>query len=206
MMNDDVAAQDAEEPAAEKIEDPVPEPANRINEILAKITQWGKDRNIIGGAESKDQYPKLIEEFSEYADGTKEFHATKSKDGIKDGIGDTVVVLTMIAGIEGHPLQDMGCTDYFELPTTVILNAIIALGNIGSGIARNDKPKLITALDRMMQILADIASNEQVDFLECIQIAYNEIKDRKGILYKGAFIKSTDLKYPDICKELGKPT
>lgn len=38
---------------------------------------------------------------------------------------------------------------------------------------------------------------------ECLETAYIDIKDRKGIMYKGVFIKSTDDRYESAKKELG---
>jgi hypothetical protein len=106
--------------------------------ILNRIDQWGRDRNIIGGSSAKDQFPKLIEEVGELASGV----AKQNIDMIRDGIGDTIVVLTMIAG------------------------------NAGLSIA------------------------------ECLDQAYNEIKDRKGVLLDGIFVKSTDPDYERVCAEV----
>ena len=109
-------------------------------ELLNLIDQWGRDRNIIGAGTSKDQFPKLISEMGELADGV----AKGDKTMIKDGIGDVIVVLTMIAGIE------------------------------------------------------------ELSVAECLEHAYNEIKDRKGILFDGVFIKSTDPRYADAVIEIDR--
>lgn len=109
-------------------------------ELLRRIHQWGVDRNIIGDATSRNQLPKLMEELGEMAGGI----ARKHKDTIKDGIGDVIVVLSMIAGIEGLTIH------------------------------------------------------------ECIDQAYNEIKDRKGVLLDGTFIKSTDDRYGDAVVEIDR--
>lgn len=104
---------------------------------LKLIDQWGRDRNIIGGATSKDQLPKLMSEIGELAD---KGIAKRDLAEIKDGIGDAIVVLAMIAGIEGLTVE------------------------------------------------------------ECIEHAYNEIKDRKGILFNGVFVKESDPQYPEVCR------
>jgi hypothetical protein len=109
--------------------------------ILALIDSWGRARNIIGGATALQQLPKLISEVGELAD---KGIAKGSRAEIIDGIGDVIVVLAMIAGIEGLTIQ------------------------------------------------------------ECLLAAYNDIKDRKGILYNGVFVKETDPVYPRILQALGR--
>lgn len=107
---------------------------------LEKIDQWGRDRNIIGDGTSPQQLSKLLEELGEMSGGI----ARKDPAKIKDGIGDVVVVLAMIAGIEG---------------TTIT---------------------------------------------ECIDAAYEEIKDRQGVLLDGVFIKSTDERYAEMLAEANR--
>lgn len=57
------------------------------------MTQWAKDRNIIGGTTAFDQYGKLGEEVCEL------FEAMEERDlpDIADAIGDCSVVLAIIA-------------------------------------------------------------------------------------------------------------
>lgn len=94
-------------------------------DITRKIEKWAKDRNFFGegGATSKQQYIKLIEEAGELAG-----NLARGRD-CKDDIGDIAVVLTIIAKLEG------------------------------------------TSLD------------------ECMQVAYNDIKNRKGQFVNGIFVK-----------------
>lgn len=112
-----------------------------VGGTLDKITQWGRDRNIIGGATSKDQLPKLMSEIGELAD---KGIAKRDLGEIKDGIGDAIVVLAMIAGIEG------------------------------------------------------------ISVAECIEHAFEEIKDRKGVLFDGVFVKESDPQYAACMAALGK--
>lgn len=93
------------------------------------IRNWANDRNIIEGATPHAQFVKLIEEVGELAHGI----AKSRIDEIKDGIGDAVVVLTILA-------------------------------------AQHD-----------------------VCIEECIELAWNEIKDRKGRMINGCFVKEADL-------------
>ena len=99
-----------------------------MNKIVNKIEEWSVDRNL-STADPTKQMLKLIEEVGEIAEGL----AKGNEDMIKDGIGDTVVVLTILS------------------------------------------QQLNTNLK------------------ECTSIAYNEIKDRKGKMVDGVFVKESDL-------------
>lgn len=96
---------------------------------LEDIRRWARDRNIIEGATQQAQFVKLIEEIGELASGI----AKGRQAVIVDGIGDAVVVLTILAAQHGVLIED------------------------------------------------------------CIEAAWQEIKDRKGCMVNGTFIKESDL-------------
>lgn len=96
-------------------------------EVLeSKIKQWHYDRNLIEGANDKDQVCKLIQEVGELSD-----NVCKGQD-VADDIGDCIVVLINIATRNGLTLGD------------------------------------------------------------CMMQAWNDIKDRKGMMVDGIFVKDDD--------------
>jgi len=90
------------------------------------IKKWHHDRNLIDGANDKDQLAKLIQEMGELSD-----NICKGRD-IKDDIGDMIVVLI------------------------------------------------------------NIAERNNLSITECLDQAYNDIKDRKGRMIDGVFVKEGD--------------
>lgn len=99
-----------------------------MDEYFDKIRQWAKDRNLIEGATPQAQFVKLIEEIGELANGIN-----KGRQGeVMDGIGDAVVVLTILAAQMGMTIE------------------------------------------------------------ECIVEAWEVIKDRKGVMRGGVFVKEGD--------------
>jgi NTP pyrophosphatase (non-canonical NTP hydrolase) len=44
----------------------------------------------------------------------------------------------------------------------------------------------------IMVVLIGIMEREGTDMLECLQVAYSEIKDRKGVMINGVFIKDSE--------------
>ena len=95
-----------------------------MEQLIAKITQWHRDRNLIVGSTDKDQIMKLIQEVGELSDSI-----CKGTD-VKDDIGDIIVILINIATRKGITLE------------------------------------------------------------ECMKVAYEDIKDRKGVMRDGIFIKN----------------
>lgn len=55
----------------------------------------------------------------------------------------------------------------------------------------------------MLVVLINIMVREKISVMACLDQAYNDIKDRKGIMHGGVFVKSTDADYPSICAQYG---
>lgn len=95
---------------------------------LSLIREWAEARNLIEGSTPEKQFVKLVEEIGELGAGL----ARGNRPAMMDGIGDAVVVLTILAAQIGMDIED------------------------------------------------------------CIAAAYHEIKDRKGRMVDGVFIKEGD--------------
>lgn len=99
-----------------------------MNELINNVEQWSISKGL-DTAESSKQFLKVSEEIGETAAAL----ARGNREALKDGIGDVVVTLVILAQQNGFTLK------------------------------------------------------------ECVQCAYNEIKDRKGRMVDGVFVKSSDL-------------
>jgi hypothetical protein len=79
--------------------------ANDMNELIQNVLQWGIDKNITGPDGKGTQYgqsDKMLEE-------AKETYSAVRRDDlmeIKDGIGDTVVTLILLAEMYGWTLEE----------------------------------------------------------------------------------------------------
>lgn len=113
---------------AKKIRGMIPV-AMKVDNHFEMIRHWGYQRNLIEGTTSSKQLNKLMEEIGELAHGINK----NRREEIIDGIGDAVVVLTIMAAQEGLFIED------------------------------------------------------------CISMAYEVIKDRKGRMVNGIFVKEEDL-------------
>jgi NTP pyrophosphatase (non-canonical NTP hydrolase) len=101
---------------------------NNMNELIKQVEKWSKDKDL-HKADPTRQALKVWEESGEVGAAL----SRNKLDDLKDGIGDTVVTLIILAQQHGWSLQ------------------------------------------------------------ECLQYAYDEIKDRRGETRNGTFIKESDL-------------
>lgn len=82
-----------------------------IQETFDLIRQWADARNIIGGSTPRRQIDKLAEEFQELVNAVDQ----GDHGGIVDGIGDMIVVLTILAEQHGEMIEACIETAYFEI-------------------------------------------------------------------------------------------
>lgn len=100
-----------------------------MEKLISKVTVWADNKDLLKPENSLKQFTKVVEEVGEVAAAL----ARNDKDELKDGIGDVIVTLVILAEQQGLSLE------------------------------------------------------------ECLQAAWDEIKDRKGKTVNGAFIKEEDL-------------
>jgi len=79
-------------------------------------------------------------------------------------------------------------------PTKQMVKLIEEIGELAAGIARQDKEKITDSIGDAYVVLTILAMQYQMDIEQCIQAAYEEIKNRKGKLINGVFVKESDLK------------
>lgn len=69
------------------------------------------------------------------------------------------------------------------------------MGEVAAALCRNDKDELRDGIGDVIVTLVILAQQNDMTLHECLEQAYNEIKDRKGVMSKdGSFIKQSDIK------------
>lgn len=153
-----------------------------IGEVTEKIRQWAHDRNLIDGATSASQFLKLTEEWKEIFDGIFD----KNIELIIDAVGDCYVVLTIIAAQNKIDLETLNYT-----PAPFENAGISVLGALAHNIAKGKL--IIQPLTECLCYLAYIADGLGFSVTYAANAAYHEIKDRKGRVVDGVFVKEADL-------------
>lgn len=162
------------------------------NELVLLTKKWFLDRDITQGDIFK-QTLKLFEEIGELCAG----YAKQKEDLTKDSIGDCAVVvvgLAMLLDIEPIEVfersaegQKSDIESYFGL---MIENASEFYFACKLQVKANAKSNLV----RIVSYLKAIASKLGYEFTDCFELAYSEIKNRKGKWIDGTFVKEEDLK------------
>ena len=66
-------------------------------------------------------------------------------------------------------------------------------GELCEGLAKGKSDLIKDALGDMFVVMVILAMQEDLDITECVEMAYNEIKDRKGKMIDGVFVKEADI-------------
>lgn len=141
-----------------------------LQDRLDRIVQWAHERNLIEGGTVEAQRLKLIEGAGETAAAI----LRNNRDGIRDGIGDMVVVLVILAEMQG-----------FKHNWDVAMSYGSDIQLIGWVMEFSDSAFVLDDV-------ATLAHNHNLTLAECLDAAWDEIKDRKGRMVDGVFIKEGD--------------
>ena len=159
---------------------------------LDKVKQWFIDRDLENGGQLDKQSLKLSEEFGELCAG----YLKKNEQLTKDSIGDCAVVIVGLALLLKADVQGIfddsivifeeDVSDYFK-----DLNKNISC--FQRCYSWEDKSMCEMYLSFSIDSLKSISNALGYDFEECFELAYQEIKDRKGRWIDGTFVKEEDL-------------
>lgn len=166
---------------------------------VEKIEQWVIDRNL-QTQDPRVQFCKVIEEFGELCEGIKE----QDEDKIKDGIGDAYITLICLnmqlnAGVKVNESINFAIKIYYELKISYldafdIINEInIQNGKLSQSILKNKYENNKINISMVIEWITYLCLKLGLQVDDCLNFAYNEIKDRKGKLINGTFVKESDL-------------
>lgn len=66
-------------------------------------------------------------------------------------------------------------------------------GELAEGLNKNNRDEIIDAIGDMYVVLTILSMQLGLDIINCVDSAYNEIKNRKGKMVNGVFVKESDL-------------
>ena len=159
---------------------------------LENVKQWFIDRDLENGGRLDKQSLKLSEEFGELCAG----YLKKNEQLTKDSIGDCAVVIVGLALLikgdvhkifkEVSFIEHEDVMDSFKWLSANISSFQLNHDLIGKKMCRYN-------LTHSIGHLKSISKSLGYDFDECFELAYQEIKDRKGRWIDGTFVKEEDL-------------
>lgn len=163
------------------------------NELVTLTKKWFVDRDLEHGGRLDKQSLKLSEEFGELCAG----YLKQNEKLTKDSIGDCAVVVVGLALLikeDVHSIfeQADGIMRKEVMESFKLLNANISEFQLSQNLA--SKEMCQHNLVHAVAYLKSISKTLNYDFVECFDLAYNEIKGRKGKWIDGTFVKEEDLK------------
>jgi NTP pyrophosphatase (non-canonical NTP hydrolase) len=78
-------------------------------------------------------------------------------------------------------------------PEKQMLKLMEEVGELSEGIAKGKLDKVADGIGDSFVVLTILAEQMNLDIEECVSMAFNEIKDRKGKMINGVFVKNEDL-------------
>lgn len=161
-------------------------------ELVTLTKKWFTDRDLEHGGRLDKQSLKLSEEFGELCAG----YLKQNEKLTKDSIGDCAVVIVGLAMLikedvhsifeESDNIRSKDVMECFKL-----LNANISEFQLSQELASKEMCR--HNLVRAVAYLKSISKALDYDFTDCLELAYNEIKDRKGRWIDGCFVKEEEL-------------
>lgn len=183
-----------------------------VKEYTPFIRKWAEDRNIIGGGSTTlDQFIKGLTEAGELWT-----HIGKGqRDLMKDDVGDVYVCLVNAAGNldikleeyvrpleafnvhSGRQLYQRRGLKRYSLQVLYGLAAVAqSIENVLEADNERDveffKTDFSEACADVVYALETIALENDWSLSDCVIEAYNDIKDRRGLMTSGCFVKESD--------------
>ena len=167
----------------------------RLEEL---VVGWFKDRKIIPNGKAISQGTKTLEELREIYDA----YILKDRALMLDAIGD--VAVTVIGGIrlvKDSPIFNKDNVEWYE--HRYLTEEAIGISTVSNRVQRlldeylfdtKNPTSLQASAEAVMRNLHVLASIYDSSLAECLSLAYDEIKDRKGEMNElGVFVKEADL-------------
>lgn len=157
-----------------------------LNQLSAMIVGWGNDRGLNERRYVTNQFVKLVEELGELNDG---FEGGSSEEQV-DAAGDIYVVATIMCAQLGSSITVARMIDTAR-PLVPTDNAMGIIGQIASHIARGRDKQLLAELGTLINYMDELIPQciDERGLVHCVAHSWNVIKDRKGRMVDGVFIK-----------------
>lgn len=163
-----------------------------FEQFRTNVEAWATERGIYEHSTALAQALKAVSEVGELADAV----IKNDKEALIDAVGDVAVCLVNVTKMQSIDLDLEYIFDDESLGKTMTPEKAAgflsyAAGNVcySLGNGKESSP-LNEVLDGSFYSLYAISSLNGLDFLQCCESAWSEIKDRKGrMVAGGAFVK-----------------
>lgn len=135
-----------------------------------KVEQWATVRGIYDQSTEAHQQAKALEEIGEFLTATTD-------PEMMDAVGDIAVCIVNSAKIYGQDLRLNAMSNWSEFGAISYVASSVCAGRYR----------------RALENLCGVAQNNGLSIAECFDSAWEEIKDRLGMMVNGKFVKWENL-------------
>ncbi len=79
-------------------------------------------------------------------------------------------------------------------PSKQTMKLMEEVGELAQGMCKNNIEQVKDSIGDITVVLTILSMQLDLDYEECVKLAYDEIKDRKGKMVNGVYVKEEDLK------------
>lgn len=156
-----------------------------MRDLEQDVITWAAERGILEHPNTKTQMLKTVSEVGELLGHIED------NEPFDDDIGDTIVTLIVLCRLCGTNFAECEVDDFcFEETDSPCLTLPRYIGHLADTVAKGrDIKKDVLGV---MGVLGDLAQGIDETLRGCLFLAYTEIKDRKGQMVNGTFVKQGD--------------
>jgi NTP pyrophosphatase (non-canonical NTP hydrolase) len=159
-----------------------------MKERISDVIKWGDERGITFSANIQAQALKVVEEIGE----TVEACHNNDTEEVMDGIGDSLVTLILLSKQVEYDFEIsllyLSAKPFFK-KNECLVNLCIFNGRLCKAVLKSYRGEIVKNIENLVCVLFDLAYHYNTSLEECLDLAWEEIKDRKGKTVAGTFIK-----------------
>lgn len=180
----------------------------QLRELCELCGQWAKNRLILDESTAIAQEEKGFSEVAELIDAN-------TREERIDAIGDILVCYNNVTLIKHgsnlvetlkdqlvrlHKIEPNCDTTSVEFYRAKLRKLAGCLGELLLSEQKSDKPSTEFEYNMIdiLNMLSIFAKIDDTTLEECLQSAYDEIKDRKGLMFEGKYVKSTSASFQEV--------
>lgn len=76
------------------------------------------------------------------------------------------------------------------------------MGELADALLKGQRDETRDAIGDVLVCLINLSEQCQLSLQECLEASYDEIKDRKGVMWQGVFVKESDPEYNRIMEKI----
>lgn len=165
---------------------------NKYAKIKPLVILWAKERNLFNKPKPGKLLLKTLEEMNELLVAVED----RNVEEIKDALGNIVVTLIIYSEMKGIGLKKLENYPLSEYKAEKLINEVLyhlinhwnELYSVEKHYNEGHTSKEFLIYD-LISYLSIVGNHFGLNLWDCLESAYNEIKDRKGKTVNGTFIK-----------------